>query len=345
MKKIIPLFVLLLILPINIQATVFFTENFNDATLGSHTDSYGHTWYDGVGFGYISTTEKIGGTGGSFECHFITGGTGCANQDSPLRHLFGPSDSVYISYWIKHSSNWIGSDRYNSTTGQRTAITYHPHMIYLLTTLDTDYKGFFGTHLTTYVEENQGYPMTAIADGSNVDTGNITAYGVTPSLYSQGTQTRAVAGCNGTQTQAQLNSWGNPDCWATGGGLYDNEILWRDPTSPVAMFFDPVVTNQWHFVEAYFQMNTVTGGATQENGVMKLWVDGVLLIDQNNIIYRTAARPTQQFKQFGLSPYININGSGSAIDQYLWIDELTVGDSRPSSSPAPLNPPSNLRIQ
>ena len=62
-------------------------------------------WYDGSS-SVLSTAEKYAGTR-SLECRFTAGGTSCP---TPSRHLFQETDSVYISYYIKHSTNWVGQE-------------------------------------------------------------------------------------------------------------------------------------------------------------------------------------------------------------------------------------------
>jgi len=41
---------------------------------------------------------------------------------------------------------------------------------------------------------------------------------------------------------------------------------------------------------------------------------------------RTGARPTLSFAQFVIGPYI---GVGSPVDQYMWIDNLTIATKHP----------------
>ena len=65
-------------------------------------------WYDSTG-GALSTVEKFAGTS-SFECRFPVGTTNCAGGDI-ARHKFPDTDSVYVSYYIKHSANWVGSGK------------------------------------------------------------------------------------------------------------------------------------------------------------------------------------------------------------------------------------------
>ena len=96
--------------------------------------------------------------------------------------------------------------------------------------------------------------------------------------------------------------------------------------------------NTWQHVEVYAQLNSVVGGIGQTNGVLKYWLDGALIIDQSNVIFRTGANPNLAFNQFVIGPWI---GDGSPVDQRFWIDNLTLA----TSSATGLAPPQNLRVQ
>jgi len=289
----------------------FFQENFDDTNFSARG------WYDGP-TGAVDTTEHIPGSTASLKCHFLQGGTHCnpADGDYTLRHKFTASNSVYISYWVLHSANWVGSGE-----------TYHPHEFYILTNLNGDYDGLAFDYLTAYVEENQGYPQLNIQDGENID---LTKIGVD---LTNVTENRAIGGCNGTQPGLGQDY---VDCYAA-GSVYWNGIDWKGPT---AYFFDPAQKVLWHKVEAYFQLNTISNGKGQPDGIVRFWYDGQLVIDHSNVIIRTAQRPTMQFDQIVLSPYI---GDGSPADQTFWIDNLTVASSNPGTVSTSVPSPPVLR--
>ena len=80
---------------------------------------------------------------------------------SAKRHLFTPTPTVYVSFWVKYSTNWVGS-------GQ----TYHPHEFVILSDLDGDWDGPSDNYLTAYIENvynNGGYPRLALQDSKNVN--------------------------------------------------------------------------------------------------------------------------------------------------------------------------------
>ena len=84
--------------------------------------------------------------------------------------------------------------------------------------------------------------------------------------------------------------------------------------------------NDWHFVEAYFQLNSIVNGKGVPDGIVRYTVDGQTVIEHTNVLYRTGAHPTMQFNQFLIGPYI---GAGSPVDQTMWVDDLTVATSKP----------------
>ncbi len=296
----------LFLLPSLSFAGTLFQEDFEDTNFSSRG------WYDGTyNSNAITASQHYSGTH-SYECHFTSGATHCAGGD-PRRRKFTATDSVYISYWLKLSSNWVGSN-----------LPYHPHMIYLMTNLNGDYDGFYGTYTTAYDELSGVHPRMGLQDASNIDSTNI---GVN---LCNVTENRATNGCNGICDNSAR--WDVQDCYDGGGGIYLNGRM----TTPSLS----LTTNSWHYVEVYYKMNSVSGGKGQNDGIMQMWIDGTQLVNFTDIIYRTNQHSTMQFNQFALSPYI---GDGSPVDQYLWIDNLTVATSRPSQV-APPSPPTNVSV-
>ena len=299
-----------------------FQEPFEDTNFASRG------WYDTTGGG-LSTTVKYAGTR-SLECHFLVGGMTC-NGGNPGRRLFTETDSVYLSYYIKHSTNWVGS-------GQ----AYHPHMFYFLTNQDGAYSGLAYTHLTSYVEEVGGVPTFIIQDGVNIDE---TRIGVD---LTNVTEQRAVAGCNGDS-----DGYGNGTCyvagrahwngksWTPGGQVYFNST----PGSPY-------YKGDWHHVEVYFKLNSLVGGKGAKDGIIRYWYDGTPIMNHSNVVFRTGSNPTMKFNQLVISPWI---GDGSPADQTYWIDNLTIataplvtpvsGGADPPPLPKKPNPPVNIQLR
>jgi hypothetical protein len=273
--------------------TLLFREAFDDANLASRG------WYDNTA-PLLSSAEHASGSTNSIQYTFNQGATS-PTAGAAVRHKFTPSDSVYLSYWVKYSTNWVGSQQ-----------TYHPHEFHFLTTADGDWSGLSFDHLTTYIEQNGGTPLMGIQDGSNVDQTkinvNLTAV----------TESRGVAGCNGS-------SDGYPDNCYSNGSAYVNEKKWRAAAQYFTDSPGPYYKSDWHFVEAYVKMNSIVAGKGTNNGVVQYWFDGQLIIDHHDVLLRTGANPTMQFNQLIIAPYI---GDGSPVTQTMWIDTVTVGTGK-----------------
>jgi hypothetical protein len=281
---------------------LLFEEKFEDNQFAARG------WYDipATGFTSVTTAEHATGSRQSLEAKFAAGAT----SPSPYaggRHLFTPSESVYLTYWVKYSTNWVGSGK-----------TYHPHEFHFLTTEDAPYVGPASTFLTAYIEHNYqsagGVASIGIQDAKNID-GTRANQDLT-----NVTEQRAVAGCNG-----------NPD--GTVGACYRVGTEWLNGktwTSAQAVFGaapGPSYKNNWHRVETYFQLNTISGGKGQLDGIAQYWIDGQLVIDRHNVIFRTGAHPNMKFNQFLMAPYI---GDGSPVAQSMWIDDIKVMTARPT---------------
>ena len=288
--------------------TVLFQEPFDDASF----DARG--WYDGPS-GTISTSEHIDGSPSSFECHFEVGATGCSNG-KPARHLITATESVYLGFHLKFSANWVGS-----------GLPYHPHMFHFINDLDDQYVGPAHTYLTTYTEVVEGRAMLALQDSKNDDLNclllnNDTFLGCNGDFNSYPfTEQRSVCACNGL-----VGDLDGRDCFANGDGTYYSSRAWR---TPGAVFTDgpgPNDKNAWHFVEAYFQMNSINQGVGVADGKIRWVQDGQVLISYDHILLRTGDHPTLSFAQFAMLPYI---GDGSPVDQYFWVDDMVVATARP----------------
>jgi uncharacterized protein YjdB len=278
--------------------TLLFQEDFENANLASRG------WYDNTS-AVISTTEHIAGSTASAQYHFLSGASSPTSGGSQ-RHKFTPSNSFYVSFYVKYSANWVGS-------GQ----AYHPHEFYVLSNLDGDYDGPSDNFLDVYIEHNYlngGRPRLAMQDNKSVNT----TAGPLPNNLITTTESRSTGGCNGV---AESNIFS--ECYNAGSYWYNDKQL----SGPVVFQPNPGpgYKNDWNFVEAYFQLNTIVNGVGQADGVMQYWFNGTLIIDRHDILYRTGARPTLQFSQFLIAPYI---GDGSPADQSMFIDNLRLATSR-----------------
>jgi len=286
---------------------VIFFEDFEDSDFGSRD------WYDAPQ-GDLSTSEHIPGSNSSFECHFAVDARGCSGG-TPGRHEFAESETVYLSYWVKYSANYVGSGR-----------SYHPHEFHFVTNKDDRWIGPSHTYLTTYTEQVGGVVRIALQDSKNNDPNcillnNDTFVGCGGSFDDyQFSEQRSVCSCNGLVGYVD-----GRDCFSTGNGYYSARF-WD---SPEQMFKDEpgdYYKNDWHFIESYFAMNSIVDGVGVPDGVIQYWYDGELIIDTHQILMRTGQHPDMAFNQFLIAIYI---GDGSPVDQYMWVDDLTVATGRP----------------
>jgi hypothetical protein len=215
--------------------------------------------------------------------------------------LFTPTDSVCIDFWIKYSANYTGSNK-----------PYHPHEFQILTTEEDTMAGPAYTHLTAYIEQNEGIPMLALQDGMNIDLSNL------KKDLTNITEKRAVCGCNGIRPEEQADY---TDCYRANNNAYWNGKVWKSNKVYFQTASGKYYQNIWHHITAFFKLNTITDSKGNPNGVIRYWYDEQLIIERTNVILRTAMHPSMQFNQFMIAPYI---GDESPVDQTFWVDNLTI---------------------
>lgn len=273
--------------------TVLIDEGFDNIEFASRG------WFDNV-----AIRLAPGRNGQAAEFHWLSSTSTPVATTTGMRRTFAETPSIYVSYWVKYSGNWEGSNR-----------TSHPHEIYLLTNLDGRWVNPASTHLTVYIEQNEGTPLVALQDALNVDTARV------GTDLTSVTELRAVAGCNG----------GPGGCY-TNAGRRVNELFLRG-LRPI------LVPGRWHHVEAYIELNTIVSGIGQPNGIARVWWDGVLEVERTDVLFRTGRSPTMAFNEILIGPYM----SSSPIDQTLWLDDLEVATA-PPTPPEPLVAGSCVRL-
>lgn len=297
--------------------TILFQEAFDNNAFETRG------WYDVRPNAVISTLEHVAGSPASFECTFANGATSCSGG-RPARHKFPGTQSVYLSFNLKFSDNWVGSGK-----------GYDPHMFHFLTNLDDDYAGLANTFLTTYAELTQGRAVLSLQDSKNVDPncikrGNGVVVGCNGDFDSYPfTEERSAATCNGIVGELDRKI-----CYNTGSYWYSQRSWWSGGEAfgngPA-----PFDKNNWHFVEVYMALNSIQNGVGVPDGKIRWVQDGQTLISSDQILFRTGRHPTMAFNQLSVAPYI---GDGSPIAQSFWVDELTVGTARPGGCVS-LQPP------
>lgn len=303
-RSIATLSVIIGIISLPVSAATLLEENFDSTGFATRG------WFDSTN-APVSTSQHINGSTGSLEVRYPNGAVTAVGLPTAMRHSFTATDAVYVRYYVKYSDNWQGSNK-----------PYHPHEFYLLTTADNTWIGPSSTHLTVYIEQNEGFLQLGMQDSLNIDA---TKIGVD---LTNVTESRAVAGCNGNP------NGGNSDCYLAGSS-YRNGKFYRSPTMNFTDSQGPNYKGSWHKIEAFIKLNTITNGKGNRDGIWRLWQDGRLVIDASNIIMRTAVNANMKFNGILIGPYI---GDGSPVDQTTWIDNLLVSDTNLAGSRRPMPP-------
>jgi hypothetical protein len=281
-------------------ASILFQETFED-------DAYAaRGWYDNPGMA-TTTLEHISGSTRALEAHFVAGAKN-PTWGGAARHLFQASPTVYVSYWVKYSSNWVGSGR-----------PYHPHEFQIMSDQDGDYDGLASGWLVGYIENHYqngaGVPWLGLQDNKAINT----SYGTLPINLVGVTENRSTGGCNGVVESGVATECFSLPPWYNLKRVIASQAAFQPSAGPG-------YKGDWNHVEVYFQLNSVVGGKGVADGVMQYWFNGALVIDRHNILFRTGARPTIKFRQFAIAPWI---GDGSPVDQTMWVDDLIVATRKP----------------
>jgi len=93
------------------------------------------------------------------------------------------------------------------------------------------------------------------------------------------TEERGVAGCNGSSDGYRDN------CYLA-GGVHVNEKKWIAPARYFGDTPGPSFKNDWHFVEAYFELNSIREGKGVNDGIVQYWLDGQPVIDRRDVLPR-----------------------------------------------------------
>lgn len=135
--------------PTEKPAAVLFLESFEDSRLLQRN------WYDGDKFA-ISNLQPFAGKG-CIEYAWKVGTTNPASS-SGIRRLFEPTETVALRCYIRLSKGWGWTGR-----------DYHPHLMHFMTTENAKYHGPAGSHLTVYIEPQNGKLRLAAQDIQNKD--------------------------------------------------------------------------------------------------------------------------------------------------------------------------------
>ncbi|MBI3464979.1 MAG: hypothetical protein HY000_18275 [Planctomycetes bacterium] len=134
--------------PIDKATEVLFREAFDDDRLEQRG------WYD---IQRVKISDGAYAGSGCIEYHW-TAGTSAPDSSSGMRRLFDPTDVIYVRFAIKLSKGWGWTGR-----------AYHPHLMHFMTTENHKFHGPAGSHLTLYIEPQDGRLRLAAQDIQNKD--------------------------------------------------------------------------------------------------------------------------------------------------------------------------------
>lgn len=234
-----------------------------------------------------------------------------ATEGQPSNHMFGADEttasaSVYLTFDIKVGTGWVDPT----------------HLFCFMTDAEVDpfWDGPSPCFLQVMCELQGRKPDIYCTDGKRIQSGTILGGSYphsnpTPSLLGT-SSTHAAFGGNGFQTSADGLGY-----FTVGPELHNN-TRWDAPSNVF-------VANTWHSCKFYAQMNTFSGGVPQANGILKYWVDGVVILNITNAYIRTPGYENQKFCRLLLAPYMTNGATGA---QSLWLDNVVVGDSLPAET-------------
>jgi hypothetical protein len=128
-------------------SAALFSEGFEDSRLLQRG------WYDGGKFSISERGPFVGK--GCIEYHWNAGTTTPANS-SGIRHLFERTDAVSLRFYIRLSKGWGWTGR-----------SYHPHLMHFMTTENDKFHGPASSHLTVYIEPQDGRLRLGATDMQN----------------------------------------------------------------------------------------------------------------------------------------------------------------------------------
>lgn len=128
------------------DAGLLFREGFDDARLGERG------WYDGSKVDIRAERPQAGAGCIAYEWKSAS----APPSSQTIRHLLEPADAVYLRFHIRLSKGWGWTGR-----------PFHPHLMHFLTTENSKFHGPAASHLTVYIEPQEGRLRLAAQDIQN----------------------------------------------------------------------------------------------------------------------------------------------------------------------------------
>lgn len=296
--------------------TRIFLESFED------NDWSGRGWYDGTD----STGTSAGGySGNALEWAWVTGATKPTGFSTIRQQMTSSLTEFMVEYFVKYESGWVGS-----------GVNYHPHLLHIVSTEDwaeTGYGSLAANHSNLYFESitTTSEPYTTTPAIQHQDS--LRAASSANDLVGV-TEVRSAAHCDTPYTYLDATlgvCYGDP-------GSYYSATVWQGSAE--------IIYDEWIRVTTYIKKNTFTNGVGNFDGVLKVWVGESyeLAIDATSVLYATGEHSDTAWDKVAIAPYMQ-PGSGSPINQTMWIDELSVWTvaQPPSNGRAPFSAVSRAR--
>lgn len=271
--------------------SLLFSESFEDDN------------WDGWEDGTDSTGTEAGGVvGNALKWTWASSATRPTGF-SAIRKDFSQSvDEFVVEYLVKYDTGWRGS-----------GAAYHPHLIHIHTTADSQYQSPADAHGSIYLESiadtgspYTNYPQVAFQDSQRVNY----SLGTPPLDLTASTEDRSTGQCN---TPYTVHGADVGTCYGSGTDWWSSfQFLPQDVAIP---------GGEWVRVTAYIKKNTVSDSVANSDGIVKLWVNDTLTIDSSTVQFFAAENIGTKWSRFLLAPYI---GDGSPVEQSVWLDELNV---------------------
>lgn len=282
------------------KGTLLFSESFEDNTWSARG------WYDGTN---STGTESGGYSGNGLKWEWASAATNPTGFSTIRSYLSQATDEFLVEYYVKYDSGWQGS-----------GAAYHPHLIHIISSEDTEYQGFSASNSSLYIEStvNTSSPYTNFPVIAHQDL--LRAVSDTNDLTGT-TETRSANNCD---TPYALTGASIGTCYASGDNWYSaNNWISQSVSIP---------NNEWAKITAYVKMNSFTSGVGNFDGIMRLWVNDNLAIDSETVLYAAGAYEGSTWDKIALAPWI---GDGSPITQTMWLDELSIWTVNQSGLPIP----------
>eukprot|EP01061_Rhynchopus_euleeides_P003661 TRINITY_DN1295_c1_g2_i1.p1 TRINITY_DN1295_c1_g2~~TRINITY_DN1295_c1_g2_i1.p1 ORF type:complete len:499 (+),score=118.46 TRINITY_DN1295_c1_g2_i1:260-1756(+) len=147
-----------------------------------------------------------------------------------------------------------------------------------------------------------------------------------------------VTGC---KERTGFNGWSARSMWRDDGRAIGYMYIPSDDPPRCGANWDwsqKFTTGRWHTVRYHVKLNTVSGGRPNTNGVMQTWLDGSLVLDRQDVVFR------YDDKQLADTFYFStFHGGGDSSwaptqDSYALFDDFVLSGSPPVTPPATAPP-------